>query len=259
MRARRRVCEHREEIRLDADPVLAVSGRTITLQEIHLPREGRSLASQQLAVRIESEIRGCVRNRLAFEYGVRTVKFLDGENGRLRFVAGEDADPVGGFPFGENAVGTPHSPTTRVPPVPKWKRRTDKRRAAPARSKVPLVYCRRRRRRKNAATGSKYKIFLMAVFFKLPIHLFSGGDLLGRGIHRCRESSLYGRVAKRQFRCFVNSFFFHVYFDLSSQFEVVQTPRYSGSNKKAKISVSHIMQRFWPEYPQWPLRTAHRS
>ena len=21
----------------------------------------------------------------------------------------------------------------------------------------------------------------------------------------------------------------------------------------------HIMQRFWPEYPQWPLRTAHRS
>ena len=109
MRARRRVCEHREEIRLDADPVLAVSGRTITLQEIHLPREGRSLASQQLAVRIESEIGGCVRNRLAFEYGVRTVKFLDGENGRLRFVAGEDADPVGGFPFGENAVGTPLS------------------------------------------------------------------------------------------------------------------------------------------------------
>lgn len=156
---RRRVCEHREEIRLDADPVLAVSGRTITLQEIHLPREGRSLASQQLAVRIESEIRGCVRNRLAFEYGVRTVKFLDGENGRLRFVAGEDADPVGGFPFGENARRYPTLRRRVSPPVPKWKRRTDKRRAAPARSKVPLVYCRRRRRRKMQRRGVNIRFF----------------------------------------------------------------------------------------------------
>ena len=163
MRARRRVCEHREEIRLDADPVLAVSGRTITLQEIHLPREGRSLASQQLAVRIESEIGGCVRNRLAFEYGVRTVKFLDGENGRLRFVAGEDADPVGGFPFGENAVGTPLSDDAC--PLPFRNGSVEQTNAVlPLRGRKFLLYTVGDAGDEKAATGSKYKIFLIACF-----------------------------------------------------------------------------------------------
>ena len=107
--ASRRISQHGEKVRSDTNLIFTVSGRKISLQEIHLSDKAVSLASQQFAIRIESKIGNCVRQRFAFEHSFGSIEFLDSKQGSLSLIPCEYTDSVRGFPLHANASGAPSS------------------------------------------------------------------------------------------------------------------------------------------------------